>query len=747
MKSRNGLLRFIALAAVAAALIMAINVVMVAVFKLHVRSLTSLEPYVDSVNYVRETIYANRGNIYDANGMTIAQDESTYSIICYLSKSRLNADGTPAYVEDKEYTARVLASILDGDESEIYAILVAADGRYQTEIGTVGRLIDEDTKLKIEEYGLPGVEFVASSKRYYPLGDYFSPYLVGFAQDDGGKLVGKMGVEQYLNDELSGIDGYRTYQADKDGYVLEGMSEEVVEAVDGYDVYLTLDNVIQDALQTSLEETMQERGAARAWGAVVEIKTGKILAWGQTPSFDNNKLDIKDYNNFGSQTLYEPGSVFKSFAYAAAMDSGNYDGTRLVDSDNFCYTSIGTDPVRTYSDNNYGCITNSENKTYGMVEYDYGLIMSLNTVTSSIITDLITPAEYLEYLDAFGFFKAVDTDGILENVGTIQFEQPVEKLTTTYGHGLTVNMLELLQAYSAIFGNGEMIKPYYIDKIVDPDTGNIIYQGQREVVGEPISEDTAKRMQDLLRRVVADESGTARYYEVEGLNVMAKTGTSQLLDDYGEYEEGGNVLSSVMLAFPYEDPQYMIYYAYQSGYDYNSHYYTEPVIELINKVALLENIQDTTSANETEVQDVKKIEMADLSGHTLEYAQSKLEGSSLEVIVLGDGKDVIAQYPKAGTVIYSGSKVYLLCNKDSFAMPDISGWSRKEVSELWSLTDVAFTLNGYGIVTSQSIAPGEMVYKDSVIEVTFGDIADPNPKPETSEAEQSPENSEEVIES
>ena len=80
-------------------------------------------------------------------------------------------------------------------------------------------------------------------------------------------------------------------------------------------------------------------------------------------------------------------------------------------------------------------------------------------------------------------------------------------------------------------------------------------------------------------------------------------------------------------------------------------------------------------------------------------------------------------------------------------MPDISGWSRKEVTELWSLTDVAFTLNGYGIVTSQSIAPGEMVYKDSVIEVTFGDIADPNPKPETSEAEQSPENSEEVIES
>ena len=724
-KDRRGLLKLLIGAMIIVSFVMVINVIFVSVFKLHVRSMTSLDEYVTSVNYIREDIYASRGNIYDANGITIAQDKNTYSIICYMSKSRYNADGSPAHVEDIDYTANVLANLLGGDAKEIAAILESAEGKYQTEIGTVGRQIDEKVKEAIEEYELPGVDFVASSKRYYPLGDIMSPYLVGFAQDDAGKLVGKMGVEQYLNDELSGIDGYRVYQADEDGYVLPGMTEEIKEPQDGYDVYLTLDNVIQEALETALEKTMEERNASRAWGAVVEIDSGKILAWGQSPSYDPNKLDIEEYNNFGSQTMFEPGSVFKSFAYAAAMEEGVYDGTVGVDSGNFCFVSNGTDPVRTYSDDNYGCLTNSEDKVYGWVEYDYGLIMSLNTVTASIVTDLISPDKYLEYLYDFGFFQRVDTDGIRENVGSINFSQPVEKLTATYGAGLTVNMLELLQAYTAIFGNGEMIKPYFIERIVNNDTGSIIYEGQRGVVSTPISEDTAKSMQDLLRRVVTDEAGTAKHYEVEGLDVMAKTGTQQILDESGIYIDGSDVLSSVILAFPYDDPQYMIYYAFESAYDRNNHYYTGPITELIERVGLLGGLTDEMNTNEEEVSNmIVKEEMPNLKGQTLEEAKERLDGH--DVVVLGDGSTILDQYPKEGSTIYSNHKIYLLTSTSSFTMPDLTGWSRKEVTELWSITGVPFTLDGYGVVTSQSIAPGEVVSKDDVIMVTLEDLKDPN---------------------
>ena len=726
MKRSKYMLQKIYLITLALAILMAANVFVVSVGKFHINSQTDLNPYIDSVSFIKKNIYANRGLIFDSNGIVVAQDEEVYNIICFLDEGRIGLFNKPAYIEDLEYTSRVLATILETEPEDIYSILSNAKmkGYYQTEIGNIGRNLSEETKLKIEEYAIPGVEFTTSDKRYYPLGDYFSPYLVGFAQaDENGKLIGKMGVEQYLNDELSGIDGERIYQADKSGYILPGMKETVTESVDGYNVYLTLDNVIQDALETSLETTMKERNASRAWGSVMEIDTGKILAWGQTPTFDPNKLNIDDYNNFGSQMIYEPGSVFKTFTYAAAIDSGNYNGANYVDSGPFCYVSNGKDPVRTYSDNNYGCITNSEYKNYGYVSYDYGLIYSSNTITSSLITDVITPNVYREYLDRFGFFKAVNTDGIIENVGSINFNQPVEKLTATYGHGLNVTMLELLQAYTAIFGNGEMVKPYFIDKITDAyDANKIIYEGSRNVVSRPIKEDTAQELQTLLARVVSDEEGTARFYGVDGLNVMAKTGTTQISSD-GKYDEGGTTITSVMLAFPYENPKYMVYYAFQSEYDKNNHYHTKPVTDLISKIALVTKLDSGIQRAEDVEIEIIKNEMPQLTNHSYEYAQSALSNMNLDIVKIGSGDTVIKQLPEVGDVVYTNQKVFLLTSDDkSFEMLDLTGYTRKEVSQLWSLTGLRFKLDGYGIVYEQSIVPGTIVDQNDEIQVKFKDI-------------------------
>ena len=506
------------------------------------------------------------------------------------------------------------------------------------------------------------------------------------------------------------------------------MKEETVESIDGYDIYLTLDSVIQNALATSLEETMISRNASRAWGGVMEIKTGKILAWGQTPTFDPNKMDITDYNNFGSQVLYEPGSVFKVFAYAAAIDSGVYDGNAYVDSGPFCYVSNGKDPVRTYNSSNYGCITNSEYKNYGYIEYDYGLILSSNTITSSIITDLITPDVYRSYLDSFGFFKRVNTDGIAELVGNINFNEPVEKLTVTYGHGLTVTMLELMQAYTAIFGNGEMIKPYFIDKIVDGyDSNKVIYEGSREVVSNPISESTAKTLQNILERVVSDEIGTARFYAVDGMKIMAKTGTAQLVSEDGEYDEGGTTITSVMIGFPYEDPQYMVYYAFQSDYDKNNHFFTDPVKSLVSKIALITNLTKTNVSDATIESTIEEYEMPSLINHTTDYAFEKLNGISDDVVIVGDGNILLNQYPEAGDRVYTGEKIFLLTSDDgSFEMMDLTSWSRKEVMQLWNISGVAFKLDGYGLVTEQSIIPGTYVSRNDIIEVKFDNLKDPN---------------------
>ncbi|MBQ1911767.1 MAG: penicillin-binding protein, partial [Erysipelotrichaceae bacterium] len=201
-----------------------VNVFLVTILKVHIRSNTSLNDYVQSVSNVEERIFASRGNIYDKEGSIVAQDVKTYDIICYLDEERLSSSDEIAYVDDPSFTAQALAPILGMDASDIYNILVSNKGLYQIELGTKGRNLSEEQKNQIEAIkGLHGIDFRNSYKRYYPYGDTFSPQLVGFAQSDNtGKLIGKLGIESYLNDELSGTDGYHSYQRDKHGYILPG---------------------------------------------------------------------------------------------------------------------------------------------------------------------------------------------------------------------------------------------------------------------------------------------------------------------------------------------------------------------------------------------------------------------------------------------------------------------------------------------------------------------------------------------
>ena len=185
-----------------------VNVFLVTVNKVHIRSGTSLVNYVSSVSNVEEKIFASRGNIYDSDGEIVAQDVKTYDIICFLDPERLSSSDQIAFVDNPSYTAKMLAPILDMDENEIYSILTSNSGLYQIELGAKGRNLSEDQKAQIEAIeGLHGIEFRNSYKRYYPFGTDFSPQLVGFAQSDNtGKLIGKLGIEEYLDDELSGTD-------------------------------------------------------------------------------------------------------------------------------------------------------------------------------------------------------------------------------------------------------------------------------------------------------------------------------------------------------------------------------------------------------------------------------------------------------------------------------------------------------------------------------------------------------------
>ncbi|MBQ6367659.1 MAG: penicillin-binding protein [Erysipelotrichaceae bacterium] len=732
MKKRNGMLRFVYLFALILTLAVVINVFLVAVAKIHVRSMTNLDPYVNSVSMIRETLYGERGFVYDSDGQVVAQNVNTYDIICYLSKDRISSKNEPAYVDDPLYTSQVLAQILNGDQQEIFALLTSNPDLYQTELGTIGRNLSQETVDRIlADPNLHGIGFKESTKRVYPLGSNFSPYLIGFARsDENGKLVGRMGLESYLDDELAGENGMHIYQADKNGYILPGMYEETTPAKNGASVYLTLNSSVNEALQTAFEGMAEINGAVEAWGAVMDIHTGKLLGFGQYPSFDPNIGDIEDYNNYGSQYTYEPGSVLKSIIYSAAIDTGVYDGTALFDSSPFCYYANGTEPYRSYGAN-YGCIYNANHKEWGSIELDYGLIYSANVATSTLLTDYVGSRTFEEYLDAFGFFKNVDTDGIPENPGKKTFYYPSEKLALTYGQGSSVNMLQLLQAYSAIFGNGEMVKPYYIDRVVD-ENGEVIYRGERTVVGRPIKESTAKQMQALLARVVSDEGGTAKWYGIDEVNLMAKTGSGEIAWE-GSYGSEFAIIS-VMEAFPAEDPQIMIYFAYVAPYDYQIHTRSAPIQELTKKVYIL-----TTNERREHREGyytAEKSEMKDLVGMSVDNAQATAEDAGAYPHTIGSGSKVIGQWPKAGDDLYAGEKVFLLTQSNEVTVEDFTGWTRKEIVNYWQLSGIPFRIEGYGVVTSQSIESGTVIDKKQEITVHLEDIhIEKEPEPEETDEE------------
>lgn len=700
---------------------LATNVFMVSVVKRHVLSGTDLSKYATNASVVTKVTKAIRGNIYDANGTIIAQDNRTYNIICVLDENRLSVDGTITYVKDKEATAKALSQVLKMDYDKCLSYLNTPN-QYQTELGNAGRNLSQAKMEEIKALNLPGIEFVPSIQRVYPLGT-FASNLIGFAQsDETGSTVGKMGVELYLDSYLKGIDGKSTYQADSQGHILPGMKEESISAVNGNDVYLTIDQPIQEALEESFRLTTKQFNPRRIWGAVMDVKTGKILAWGQSPSFDPNTLDIQDYNNYGAQLPYEPGSTMKTFTWASAINEGKYDPDQEAYSGPFCYYSDANNNPYRVEKGGWNCINNARNKNYGNISLDKGLVYSSNSIAAVIQNELITPDIYLSYLKKFGFFQPVSTDGLPEETGVLNYYWPGDKISLSYGQGSTVTMLQMLQAYSAIFSDGTMVRPYFVESIKDSyDPSHVLYQAKTKVTGNPITPESAKVIQHSLYRVFNDDDGSARHYQIPECKLIGKTGTTQVAIN-GTYDSGYTI-TSLMAGLPAENPQVAVYYCFEALYNPDTHFYSEPIKNLLRKTAMRlgfsENgeqpVQDTTSP----ITEYKNYAMPQLVNHSLEYANTKLQELNTQIYVLGNGNSVISQFPTETSTVTTGQKVFLLTDTNSFVLPDMTGWTRKDVTALWAVSEFGFKLSGQGKVKSQSIPAGTTVTRGMQIEVEF----------------------------
>ncbi|MBQ1305635.1 MAG: PASTA domain-containing protein [Erysipelotrichales bacterium] len=723
-KANQHLAVFTAIFAVIGALL-TVNVLLISVAGFHFNSGTDITNY-GAISVTRQTIYARRGYIFDRFGNVIAEDSTSYSVFAYLDESRPGYEGTPAYVpqDKKEEYAQILGEILDAPPEDILYYLNL--DLYQTEFGMYGRGIDKATKDKIVEMGLYGIEFTEHTSRHYPLGA-FASHLVGYSRysEDDDVVVGEMGIEQIFNDYLMGKNGYTRYNQDASGFQLIGTQSEYVAAKNGNNIYLTLDKTCQEGLDVLIDQLTKQFYTIRVWGGVMEVETGRMLAWDCWPTFDPNILDIENYLDYGSEMEYEPGSTMKSFTYAAAIDSGNYDHNWTYYDKG--YFNIGVDSqghiFESGGATSNGTVYNARGTAYGEVTLDQAYYRSMNVGIANVLTHFITPQILEQYLERFGFFQRVNTDAVNDASGSKNMYYGGDMVSTGYGQASSVTALQMFQAYSAILRDGSMVKPYFIDRIENSYNGQVIYQGKTEIVGSPISASTAQQMRDLMRGVVADQDyGTGKYYNLPNIEIIAKTGTGQVATEYGY--SSTLVTSSAVIGIPYNDPKIMYYMCIQAPYSELMNYQVDNVKQYLQKLVQYLDLSDHPEGEERTPEEhivdpssSYKNAMPELVNHSLSYVDSVLNTYHIRKVMIGNGTSVIKQYPAAGELITQNGRAFLLTSTDHFTMPDMSGWSRKDVTAFWQLTGLSVQVEGYGYVVEQNIRPGEAIDASSEITV------------------------------
>nr|WP_117153117.1 penicillin-binding protein [Paraliobacillus quinghaiensis] len=668
----------------------------------------NLQEWADNRRTNNFTIKADRGTIYDRNGMELAQDRATYRLFAIVDETySTNPEKKLNHVADVKATAEALAPILEMEVSDIETTLqngIDSD-RFQVEFGTEGSQLSQETKLKIEALDLPGVNFDEEAKRYYPNGT-FASQLVGLAQKkDDSIITGLTGIEAQLDNYLQGTNGSISYERDKYNVKLLDPNEVIQKEQDGNDVYLTLDQKIQTFLEDAMSQVVEEYDPERITATVIDPKTGEILAMSNRPSYNPNNLgQVENWYNDVVSTPIEPGSTMKAFTLAAAIEEGVYNPNEEYKSGRYKIDEI-TKPIHDY------------NRDWGTITYEEGIQRSSNVAVSKLVWEKMGTDIFLEYLKAFHFDQKTGIDLPREQAGILLYNWPIEKLTASYGQGLTVAPIQLIQAATAIANDGVMMKPYVISKIVDNQTREIVEETESEVVGNPISEETAQKVLDTLETVITSEHGTAHnIYNLSDYSVAGKTGTAQF--SQGGYLEGeSDYIFSFLGIAPKEDPELVMYITVQQPKLEPGEAGSAPV-SFIFKNVMENSLHYLNIQPDKERQNaVRTYTFPDVIGRATTQVKEQLVNEGLTVTVIGDGAKINKTNIDIGDRVVANQRVLLTTTNPT--MPDITGWSVRDLLELSELVGFNVEISGNGYAVNQSIEKGSTINKDTKVTVEF----------------------------
>ncbi|HFJ8811760.1 TPA: penicillin-binding transpeptidase domain-containing protein [Enterococcus faecium] len=668
---------------------------------------TSLAEKTKQLYQGSEVVKAKRGTIYDRNGVALAEDASSYSIKAILSKTYTSGD-KKLYVEEKNFDkiAEILHKNLSIDKKD--ALNILEDGAkkelYQVEFGSYGKNISQETKQNIEadmkKEGVAGLYFVDHQARMYPNG-VFSSHFIGYAvpdKDENG-LVGKLGLESAYNDILSGKDGKIIYQKDNFQNPLPGTVAEEEKAVDGQDIYTTLDSRLQSYLETLMDQVNEEYQPEELTAVLMKAKTGEILAMGQRPTFNPETMEGltgKDaiWRNFLVQDSYEPGSTMKVFTTAAAIEEGEFN-----ENETFQSGKIQVEDA-TINDHDFG--------EKGVLTMRQALSWSSNV--GMVILEQRLGGRWYNYLQKLGFGQSTHSGLDDEVNGALPTSNIVDRAMSAYGQAVGVTNFQMMKAFTSIANNGTMIQPRYISKVVDPQTGEE-RTTQTEVLGQPFSKETTEKVREYMRDVVESENyGSACVYSVPGYNVSAKTGTAQIASDTGGYQTGDTAyLYSIVEMVPSEDPDYVLYLTMKHPKTYDRMALAKIANPLMKRAM---DFKETEEDSDTETK-TEKVSVADYGNLEADVAAADAQKSGLQPVVIGNGKKVQKQSTANGDQLISGEKLILYTGGDKL-MPDVTGWSKADIMKLGKILGIEVSFDGDGYCVKQELAPYEKITEDKL---------------------------------
>lgn len=680
-------------------------------------------------------VAAPRGNIYDCNMNVLAQSASAW--LCCATPSNIKKD------ETRQSIAKFLSELFSIEYDTVLKKLEKTKSRYEI----IKKQVTATQKDKIENFlsenkynGI--IYFTPSSMRYYQSNNFAST-VVGFINADG---EGKGGLEYVYDEQLTGTPGRIITAKDARSQSMSSDYETVIDAKSGDGLVTTIDSTIQYYLEKALDEALKDYEAEGAYGIVMDVNTGAVKAMANKPDFDsNNAYTIYDkeirkqvnklkgtdeyadaytnalfsqWNNKTVSYTYEPGSVFKVFTLAAALEEGVVD-------ENTTYSCTGVYNIGGW---NIHC---ARRTGHGHQTLTQGLMNSCNPFFITIGQKLGT-ASYFKYFEAFGFTEktGIDLPGEAEPVAGVTYHAKnsftkVNLASTSFGQTVKVTPIQIISAISAVANGGKLMQPYVVAGTVDSD-GNILSTNEPVVKRQVISESTSKKVCEMMEKVVS--AGTGKNAYIPGYRVAGKTATSQKIKESQDSDK--QIYSGSFVCFaPADDPQIAVLIIVDNP---GTSVHSGSVIAAPAAKEVLQNSLEYLNVEpkytEKELATVTS-SAPNLVGSSVLSAKQLAAKQGYSVKVVGSGEKVVSQNPAAKQTVPSGGVIVIYTEEDAktatVEVPDFTNKTISQVNSLAVSSGINITFSGPSLKTSstvsfkQSIEPGTKVEAGSSVTVYF----------------------------